>query len=343
MTMTEAPLSANFNLYQGQLKVQFTYRQAADDGYISQLQAYIANLNSAGFTVEPTTPAEGGEEHAVTSYVLGLANDKNTGGKQACIFCYTDYFDMCAFVLYSNHIEMLPFEVEKTQPWQGWRPPKADAEGAGWLISCEPFTVRQEVMTDWKTGEPLLYEDGPGKGKPKKFISHINGQPVPRNGDATQPAPSQQQQARPSVPVNGNGHKPAPPPAASNGNPFDDETVGAHNPVLHALGTAFYANQWNAKRKEFSKHFQKASSKDWSASQTQSVIDGLEGHLWTAIYEIANDKGWNEERLDDITHAARKGAAMSDVSGVMLAHVYKAVQEAAVNDVRLPEGEGLPF
>ena len=294
--------------------------------------------------------SDDGEEHTITGYVVGLYNDKDTGSKEKCLFCYTDYFEHAAATLYRNHIDMLPFEVEKTQPWVGGKPEKANAVQYDMLVKCNPFTVRREIMKDFNTGEPLLWKDGIAAGKPRKFVSHINGQPVLRrsqsdDGDdsATQPAPSQQQQARPSAPVNGNGHKPAPTPAASNANPFDDETAGAHNPVLHALGTAFYANQWSAKRKEFSKHFGKASSKDWSASQTQSVIDGLEGHLWTAIYEIANDKGWNEERLDNITHKARKGAAMSDVSGVMLTHVYKAVQEAAVNDVRLPEGEGLPF
>lgn len=321
-----------------------------NDNLIAQaIDRNTATLQQIADILKRMLPAgsDDGEEHTITGYVVGLYNDKDTSSKEKCLFCYTDYFEHAAVTLYRNHIDMLPFTVANQQPWVGGKPEKANAVEYDMLVKCNPFTVRREIMKDFNTGEPLLWKDGIAAGKPRKFVSHINGQPVPRKGnsansedDDAQPAPTQQQQTR-SISVDGNGHKPAPPPAASN--PFDDEAAGAHNPVLHALGTAFYANQWSAKRKEFSKHFKKTSSKEWSASQTQSVIDGLEGHLWTAIYEIANDKGWNEERLDNITHKARKGAAMSDVSGVMLTHVYKAVQEAAVNDVKLPEGEGLPF
>lgn len=330
--MTEAPLSANFNLYQGQLKVQFTYRQAADDGYIGQLQAYIANLNSAGFTVEPQAPVEGEKEQAIDGYVAGMFQNSKTGDFDARLHLYAEPGGMKFRVVdvYPEDFEKLGFTPDLSKQVDGPAPEKAYAKSRGYYVH-HPMTIVTVPKLDYDTGEPKRTEAGNIIYK----FSHVVS--------ATQPAPSQQQQARPSAPVNGNGHKPAPPPAASNGNPFDDETVGAHNPVLHALGTAFYANQWSAKRKEFSAHFGKSSSKDWSPSQTQSVIDGLEGHLWTAIYEIANDKGWNEERLDNITHKARKGAAMSDVSGVMLTHVYKAVQEAAVNDVKLPEGDGLPF
>lgn len=343
--MNEAPYSANFQMYQGKLKLQFTYRQAADAAYIANLQAYIANLYSAGFTDEPTTPAEGGEEHTVTAYVLGLANDKNTGGKQPCIFCYTDYFDMCAFVLYSNHIEMLPFEVERTQPWQGWRPPKADAEGAGWLIPCEPFTVTQEVMTDWKTGEPLLYEDGPGKGKPKKFISHINGQPVPRNGDS---APVNQVTPVP-VNGNGNGHKPAPRNQVTEDQPFDDDSAGpgmtdAEKATLHALGTTLYAKGWDTKRAELCKHLGVNSSNELTSAQARKLIHGMERKLYEQLCQAAGTKKLSIEAAHEITKSERNGKPLDKLTGVALTKAYRLIDDYVPFDMESTEEvKELPF
>lgn len=167
--MDEAPLSANFVMYRGGMRIQHTVRSDGSlQEHVALLDAYISLLEQAGQTKTEAGLEEGQESYDVDAYVIG----KTKKGDKVLWF-YADFFEYAVRggAVYEDHWKDLPFTPDTSRIFDGEQKPSRDyaKEKGFWRPQQAKIIIRNTgKLTD--AGKPMW-----------RFVSaHAPGQTLPK-------------------------------------------------------------------------------------------------------------------------------------------------------------------
>ena len=138
---TEAPFSANFNLYgPDALRVQFTVRSNTDPAaHIALVGEYLQAAAAAGYAATLPGLEPGEETEEVDAWVLG-----ETSRDEPCVYLYSSNHGLKWRVatVYVERLGELPFKIDLQQKrWMGAAPERETAEKKGVLNVVDPFKI----------------------------------------------------------------------------------------------------------------------------------------------------------------------------------------------------------
>lgn len=320
--------------------------QLIDEELHAMIDSGLYAVNQVDTEPAQTKLAEenGAEKQQIIGYVLGRGNDTKLKKQMPRLYLYVDWRPYSPYTVFHEKLDTLPPDIVKEiadyrkafdgntkpelLPGALQAPEKSQAESAGLFHACN-FEAIVEPELD-RSGQPKKNTGG--------YIIHRYVSSV----GAIAPAP-----ATTTTTTNGNGHK----------EPLANRLTLN---TLHALGTTYYGDGWDAKRLTLVQNrganrepaMEISSSNDLYQSEAEMLCTGIEKmtraqieKLWQEMKLPARERkdmvaGATEQRYTDL--AAVGGVALTKVANACAA-LYDAYLNQQANATSNALDEDIPF